>query len=62
MTEQPRLTEAEWALIVELLEREFEELPVEIRHSRSSTYREELRVRREMIRNLLERLRPVAVV
>lgn len=62
MTEQPKLTEAEWALIVELLEREFEELPVEIHHSRTTTYREELRARRELIRNLLERLRPTAVV
>lgn len=62
MTEQPRLTEAEWGLIVELLEREFQDLAVEIRHSRSATCREELRARREMIRSLLERLRPVAVV
>ncbi len=62
MTEQPRLTEAEWALIVELLEREFQDLPVEIRHSSSATCREELRARREMIRSLLERLRPAAVV
>lgn len=62
MTEQPKLTEAEWALIVELLEREFEDLPVEIHHTRSATYREELRARREMVRSLLERLRPVAAV
>lgn len=61
-TEQPKLTEAEWALIVELLEREFEELPVEIHHSRTASYREELRARRERVRSLLVRPRPVAVV
>ena len=46
MTDQPRLSEGEWALVVELLERELEELPVEIHHTRTSSYREELIGRR----------------
>jgi len=61
MTDQPRLSEAEWALVAELLERELEELPVEIHHTRTSSYREELIARRQQVRDLLERLRPVTV-
>ena len=37
MYEEPKLSEAEWALILELLERERSELPVEIHHTRSSS-------------------------
>jgi hypothetical protein len=56
MDEQPRLSEAEWALMVELLEREYHELPVEIHHCRVASYRDELRRRHEMVKGLLERL------
>ncbi len=56
MNDQVRLSDAEWALVVELLEREQGELPAEIRHTRVSTVREELRSRLEMVRRLLERL------
>jgi hypothetical protein len=62
MTDQPILSEGEWTLVIELLEREMEELPVEIHHTRSSQMRSELSQRREMVRELLSRLRPVAVV
>jgi hypothetical protein len=62
MHDQPRLSEADWDLIVELLEREQSELPVEIHHTRNSTYRGELHERAETVQNLLNRLRePVAV-
>lgn len=62
MSDQPKLSEAEWALLVELLEREMEDLPVEIHHTQISSYRDDLRNRRDMIRDLLERLRPVAAI
>jgi hypothetical protein len=42
MNEQPNLSEAEWALMVELLQREHHELPAEIHHCRVAGYREEL--------------------
>ena len=62
MYDEPRLSEAEWALVLELLERERSELPVEIHHTRSSSVRTELQDRAEMVRGLLGRLRtPVAV-
>ena len=53
MHEEPRLSEAEWELIVEMLERERSELPVEIHHTRSSSVRTELHQRADMVRNLL---------
>ncbi len=62
MNEQPPLSEQEWNLIAELLQRELDELPVEIHHTRSSQMREELSHRREMVRGLLERIRPSVVV
>ena len=49
-------SEAEWELIVELLERERAELPVEIRHTRTSSVRDDLRGRAEMVKRLLARL------
>lgn len=62
MYDEPRLSEAEWALVVELLERERSELPVEIHHTRSSSVRTELHDRAEMVRSLLGRLRTAAPV
>ncbi len=56
MNEQPVLSDAEWALAVELLQREHHELPTEIHHCRVNDYRDELRQRRAMVKNLLERL------
>jgi hypothetical protein len=57
MYDEPRLSDAEWALIVELLERERSELPVEIHHTRSASVRTELHERADMVRVLLTRLR-----
>ncbi len=57
MTERPNLTDAEWTLIVELLQREQNELPTEIHHTRSSSLRDELRARRKMVDGLLHRLK-----
>jgi hypothetical protein len=63
MYDEPKLAEAEWGLIVELLERERSELPVEIHHTRRSSVRAELQERAEMVRSLLVRLRaPTSVV
>lgn len=58
---QPVLEEAEWALVAELLEEERRELPVEIRHTDSRAYREQLHRRLEMVEVLLQRLRHVAL-
>ena len=38
MYDEPKITEAEWALIVEMLERERSELPVEIHHTRTPVF------------------------
>jgi len=58
MNEQPKLSDAEWALVIELLQREQHDLPTEIHHTRVASYRDELRHRYEMVRNLLGRLHP----
>ncbi len=57
MNEQPKLSDAEWALVIELLERERHDLPGELHHTRLASYRDELRRRSELVSNLLERLR-----
>ena len=57
MNNQPTLSEAEWALVIELLERELHDLPAELHHTRLTSYREELKRRAELVKNLLERLR-----
>ncbi len=50
-------SEAERQLIVELLERERKDLPSEIHHTNSSTYRDRLREREQLVDRLLGRLR-----
>ncbi len=62
MDDQPKLSDAEWDLVVELLERERAELPVEIRHTRTASVREELKHREMMIGDMLNRLRKPAEV
>ena len=57
MNDQPKLSEAEWTLVIELLERELHDLPAELHHTRLTSYREELKRRAEILKNLLERLR-----
>jgi hypothetical protein len=62
MYEEPRLLDEEWELLVELLERERNELPVELHHTRNSSVREELQHRMEMVKELLGRLRNTVAV
>ena len=62
MNQQPNLSEEEWALVVELLERERGELPAEIRHTRVASVRENLQRRRDMVQDLLGRLKPSPAV
>jgi hypothetical protein len=62
MNEEPKLSEAERALVIELLERERDELPVEIHHTRTAAYREELHRRAEMVHGLIDKLRAPAMV
>lgn len=50
------LSEAERLLIVELLDRERSDLRVEIHHTRTATFRDELKRRLEMVTKLLDRL------
>jgi len=59
MNGQPRLTASEWTLVMHLLDQELSELAVEIHHTRSSQVRDELICRRQMVRSLSDRLRPV---
>ena len=56
-SDEPKLSEAEWELVVELLQRERSELPSEIRRTRTSSVRAELHRRSELVRELLDRLR-----
>ena len=61
MNEQPKLSEAEWALVIDLLQQERDQLPVEIHHTRSAAFRDELNCRRHLVASLLERLQAPAV-
>ena len=56
MSEQPKLSAAEWELVVELLKRERHELPAEIHHTRVASYRKELHQREALVDQLLKRL------
>ena len=56
MYEDLKFSEAELALLTQLLERERSELPVEIHHTRSSSVRSELHDRATIVRELLVRL------
>ncbi len=56
MHDQPQLNEAEWALIGELLQREHNELPTEIHHTRTRSLRHELQQRRTMVDELLAKI------
>jgi Trp operon repressor len=60
MADQPELSEAEWTVVVELLERERADLHPEIRHTRTRSLREALRRRLELVEGLLDRVRPLA--
>ena len=54
MIEQPKLSEEEWMLIAELLERERGELHAEIHHTRTMTFRDELYHRKQVVDELLK--------
>jgi hypothetical protein len=56
ITETGSLTDAERALIIELLERERSELPGEIHHTQNSDYRDSLHRRLELVQSLLLRI------
>jgi len=56
MYEQPKLSAEEWGLVIELLQREHRDLPGEIHHTDLASYREGLRRREELIKDLLGRL------
>jgi hypothetical protein len=60
MGSQTELSKAEWTIVVELLEHERAELHPEIRHTRTSSLRAELRRRLKVVEALVERLRPLA--
>ncbi|MCC6586808.1 MAG: hypothetical protein IT168_08965 [Bryobacterales bacterium] len=53
-------TESDWDLIAELLEREERQLPVEIRHTDSNAYKEQLRQRLMRVSQMLEFMRVTA--
>jgi hypothetical protein len=54
---QPALSDVEWQLVIELLEREQKELPSEIRHTRTISVKDELHRRSELVKKLLHRIR-----
>lgn len=61
MIHELNITDPEAILLEGLLQRELDELPVEIHHSRTGAVTEELRERREIVRGLLERLQTAPV-
>ncbi len=56
MCGEAEFSEVERELIIELLERERADLPIEIRHTRTSSVRDDLRGRAEMVKRLLGRM------
>jgi hypothetical protein len=62
MIEQLKFSPAERELLVELLQREHDDLPVEIHHCRVAAYREDLRRRQAMVQDLLDRMQVVVEV
>ncbi len=57
MYDEPMFSEGQWELMLQLLEREQDELPVEIHHTNRSSVREELQQRAEMVREMISRIR-----
>lgn len=56
----PVLDRNEWDLVVQLLERESRDLPLEIHRTATREHRQLLRDRLEQTEALLDRLRPLA--
>jgi hypothetical protein len=59
-TTEIKVTPDEWDLMVELLEREGEDLPAEIHHTRSREYRTALHRRLDQVNSLLRELKLAA--
>lgn len=57
LTTQPALNEKEWSLVMQLLEAEQHDLPVEMRHTDSQRYSDALDERRTVVQDLVQRLR-----
>jgi hypothetical protein len=55
------MTDEELGLIIQLLQNEHRELPVEIRHCSVESYRAELCHRLEVVANIMDKLNVVAV-
>jgi hypothetical protein len=53
----PPLSEAEWELVVELLERERADLPAEIHHTRTVAIRDDLKKRLDLVEQMIQRIR-----
>lgn len=51
------ITSEEKSLLVQLLQRESEDLPAEVRRTETSSFRDELKQRERLVRSLVERLR-----
>lgn len=56
MYAQPKLSDEEWDLVVELLECERRELPAEIHHTRTESVRKDLQHRSDVVQRLLVKL------
>ena len=56
----PVLDKDEWDLVVQLLERECRDLPLEIHHTATKEFRQFLRDRLKRTEALLDRIRPMA--
>ena len=56
----PVLDRNEWDLVVQLLERECRDLPLEIHHTATKEFRQLLRERLKQAEALLDRLLPLA--
>ena len=58
----PALSAVEWRLLVELVQREVRNLPIEIRHTDMRAAKEELHHRLEACETLLAKLPPIKEV
>jgi hypothetical protein len=50
------VTPLEWKMVADLIHRELAEMPTEIRRTETSTYRDELKVREQKLRELLKKV------
>ena len=53
---QHALSSEDWDLVIELLKRERTQLPIEIHHTTTRVFREDLKSRLRQVETLLERL------